>query len=513
MKIDKQKGDIAQIPTSVVLRRIEEENAKLLRMKPATPMSEYAVQVVRQGSWIIKEQPAMKLPGALSELIGLSLRDEGNELIEETRQFNNRNVGRSSDEINAELVADVEIMDLRSRVLDWTERATKQVLYKCRRKIEADPVGAYNDLFESIVRDIDTRIASGDDRLYQQMWNWAVDCMAYLLLDGCLLQPGFCEIEYTSDSEHNPSIKSKTSHDPGIFDAIGGQIHLFGNEVASYNRDIVFLPLSRTVDTGASIEDVRAEYHSNLSDLVEAFPYLLSSSRSHRYTFAIPGTTCFGAFRFLGTHGFASFLFCDTEEDLRRGLETNGFRGGVNIDYIGAMSCLMHPWLTLDRTLPSEKALRVAHWLLKQVHGRVVDDYLKINRYYLAPEAKLTIADPSLAAIAGDLDYVAWVKEIPQSDVDDAPSEIVRSSRILPRSPLAQIRKNRFFKVLRACGVEIAQGKGSEIKLLRGDAHPFRLGNHYGPNPTIPTFLAARILKRLGITHEQWEYAIKVANP
>jgi len=45
---------------------------------------------------------------------------------------------------------------------------------------------------------------------------------------------------------------------------------------------------------------------------------------------------------------------------------------------------------------------------------------------------------------------------------------------------------------------------GSEIKLLRAGWNPFRLGNHYGHNPTIPSFLAISILKRLGITRDKW---------
>jgi len=73
---------------------------------------------------------------------------------------------------------------------------------------------------------------------------------------------------------------------------------------------------------------------------------------------------------------------------------------------------------------------------------------------------------------------------------------------------LPQLRRRYFFKLLERCGVEVAQGKGSEIKLLRKSKRPFRLGNHYGSNPTIPAFLAASILKRLDITHQDWVEAI-----
>jgi hypothetical protein len=69
---------------------------------------------------------------------------------------------------------------------------------------------------------------------------------------------------------------------------------------------------------------------------------------------------------------------------------------------------------------------------------------------------------------------------------------------------LPQLRRRYFFKLLERCGVEVAQAQGSEIKLLRKTKRPFRLGNHYGSNPTIPAYLAASILKRLDITREEW---------
>jgi hypothetical protein len=64
--------------------------------------------------------------------------------------------------------------------------------------------------------------------------------------------------------------------------------------------------------------------------------------------------------------------------------------------------------------------------------------------------------------------------------------------------------------LLERCGVDVAQSKGSEIKLLRKSKRPFRLDNYYGSNPTIPAFLAASILKRLDIKHQDWVDAVAV---
>jgi len=66
------------------------------------------------------------------------------------------------------------------------------------------------------------------------------------------------------------------------------------------------------------------------------------------------------------------------------------------------------------------------------------------------------------------------------------------------------LRRRYFFKLLERCGVSIEQGKGSEIKLLRAGGHTFRIRNHYGNNPTIPSLLTIKILRRLGITRDEW---------
>ncbi|WP_332879771.1 hypothetical protein [Massilia sp. S19_KUP03_FR1] len=83
-------------------------------------------------------------------------------------------------------------------------------------------------------------------------------------------------------------------------------------------------------------------------------------------------------------------------------------------------------------------------------------------------------------------------------------SFLPRERRHNPARDHAQVRRRYFFKLLERCGVSIEQGKGSEIKLLRAGGHMFRIGNHYGNNPTIPSFLVINILKRLGITRDEW---------
>jgi hypothetical protein len=83
-------------------------------------------------------------------------------------------------------------------------------------------------------------------------------------------------------------------------------------------------------------------------------------------------------------------------------------------------------------------------------------------------------------------------------------SFLPRERRHNPTRDQAQLRRRYFFKLLERCGVSIEQRKGSEIKLLRAGGHTFRIGNHYGNNPTIPFFLVINIIRRLGITRDEW---------
>ncbi|WP_175241053.1 hypothetical protein, partial [Burkholderia cenocepacia] len=199
------------------------------------------------------------------------------------------------------------------------------------------------------------------------------------------------------------------------------------------------------------------------------------------------------------------------------GLETNFFRGAFNIGLDGALSVISHPWLTLDRALDESDALSVSVWLLEQVHEKAVEDYLKIR--HLPPAGSDSESDLDATTLepdqidAGEMaTYAAWLDEVrgvegeggqPSSESWDANEAAQIAMHALP-----QIRQSRFFKVLRACGVEVVQGKGSEKKLLRAGAHPFRLGSHYGPNPTIPSFLACQILRRLEISRSEWAAAV-----
>ena len=76
-------------------RRMSNHLQHAVRARANSPLGQYARMVANRTDWTIVEQPERELPYALSQLITVDLRDQGNALIEETRQLNNRFGGRT----------------------------------------------------------------------------------------------------------------------------------------------------------------------------------------------------------------------------------------------------------------------------------------------------------------------------------------------------------------------------------------------------------------------------------
>ena len=67
--------NLVNLPTSVVLRRLNREDAEILKRAANTPLDAFIQNSERQGDWVISEQPVRTLPRAMTDLISLSLRD------------------------------------------------------------------------------------------------------------------------------------------------------------------------------------------------------------------------------------------------------------------------------------------------------------------------------------------------------------------------------------------------------------------------------------------------------
>lgn len=494
----------------ILRRRMDDEIAKTLLRRPANAQDVYQSRAARAGDWTIRLQPARSLPLALTQLIPLSLKNTGNMLFEETRALNNRHAGSSYRAIDVMLASDPEFLDLRARALAWGEDVARQVSFRLRHRALAHPYRTYVDAYRTLLPHMDTVMVHGDERMYSLVWAAVLDLLPYKLLESMVLAPGHLTISYEQDEQHLPyavmTDSFKATSDVAWLTNI---ISLYCVEPAIYLDKIILSPLLAALQATPSLPPLPAQrtaIQEMVADVMEAFPYLVSSERAERYMFRIPGTSCVATFSFLASAGCAKFTFFDDEESMRRGVRTNFARAGLEIGYDGRFSSTMHPWRTLDTLFAPEHSSMLAYWLLKQVHGRLLADYLSIEHYYLHPSEEERGHEAAAFAHEETLLYVAWAKTaehdepaVPETQADNAGTEAWQGHGSIP-----QLRRRTFFKLLENCGVSVEQGKGSEIKLLRKSCHPFRLGNHYGSNPTVPAFLAAAILKRLEITRQEW---------
>ncbi|MFZ3287931.1 MAG: hypothetical protein WA191_13940 [Telluria sp.] len=501
----------------IVRRKLNDDMVKILNRRPASPLDRFAHNVVAASDWIVDEQPVRLLPLALCQLISLQQRDVGNALIEETRALNNQYVGCSFRTAEVMLAGDPDFLDLHARAQAWGEDVARQVNFKLRHQARNDPYRTFFSAYDSIIAPIDMTIVHGKERLYSMVWETVIDLLPYQLLDSMVFKPGHCTLSHDATAAHVPELTlacdMPSPRDRERFNTV---ISLYAVESVAYMDNVVLTPLLaalRQDHTMPGCKEERLQYQQMFTDMLEAYPYLMSSDRAERYMFSIPGTSCMAAFSFLSPSGCARIMFCDDAESLRRGLHTNFMRGALNVGYDGQIKWWMHPWRTLDAVFGPEDAVTLSWWLLKQVHGQLVKDYLNIEHYYLHGTNAQT-AEPAACDLRDEtLLYVALAKaskrEDAAADADLAESPAgPHADAGSASSMLPQLRRRYFFKLLEHCGVQVAQGKGSEIKLLRKTKRPFRLGNHYGSNPTIPAFLAANILKRLDITHEEWVDAI-----
>lgn len=494
----------------ILRRRMDDEIAKILLRRPACAQDVYQSIAARQDDWTICLQPTRSLPLALTQLISLSLKNTGDMLFEETRKLNNRYAGSSYRAIDVMLASDPEFLDLRARALGWGKEVAKQVSFKLRHRAHAHPYRTFVDAYKSLLPYIDTVMVHGADRMYPLVWAAVLDLLPYELLESMVLAPGYLTISYEQDEQHLAyAVMTESFKASADIAWLTNIISLYCVEPAIYLDKIILSPLLAALQATSSLPPLPAQrkaIQEMIADVLEAFPYLMSSERAERYMFRIPGTSCVATFSFVASVGCAKFTFFDNEESLRRGVRTNFARAGLEIGYDGRFSSTMHPWRTLDTLFEPEDSSMLAYWLLKQVHSRLLTDYLSIEHYYLHSSGEEQGHEAAAFTHEETLRYVAWAKtaELDEPAAKEAQANDTESEAWQGNGSIPQLRRRTFFKLLGHCGVSVEQGKGSEIKLLRKSCHPFRLGNHYGSNPTVPAFLAAAILKRLEITRREW---------
>lgn len=490
-------------------RRADIEKRVLARI-PQTPNDHLAKSVAERGDQDVRFLPEIHLPRSLTDWLNIALRDEGNALIEETRQINNRHVGNTIKEMDALLCGDYESIDLAKRVRDWGCRVVKSVLYKARRQVSAEPTNTYRKIYGTAVLDLDTKVAHSAHSIFSLIWTPVMDLIPGQMLEEIFVKTGLvkasCDYKQGGRTVEWSFFLPPSHHDSRL---ICQHLTFYGYESFVYTRDVVLKRLLASLKGMKGLPSLDVMQHDKdifVADLLEAFPYLITSVRMEKYMFGIIGADTVAAFDYTANEGFARILLSDSDQRFVREIATARILGALELGFDGTIHIFNQSWKTLESMFGPDDSLRLAYWLLKKSHELVVPSYLKVSAAYMKRRTG-QCKDQSDATNTYCSEYTEWILDARNEHLhvfsdDHEPTR----GQILPALP--QMRRSRLFSLLEHCGVSIEQGKGSEIKLLKDGAHPFRLGSHYGPNPTVPSFLIASILKRLRIKRELWQQAI-----
>lgn len=505
--------DLVPVPTDAVKQRIATSIEKLKNYAghQNSIVTRYISSIAHHEDWEIQSQEPKLLPYAFAELISLKLRDEGNLLIEETRQLNNRYVGWSYRSLEAALKTDLEVIYLCDHAALWAQRVANEALFKLRNKIKAAPIFAYSKAYDALIRALES-ITCDQDHMYPLVWNAASDVIACTLLEEIFIKTRLISTVDYSDTNRIENIRTSIESDD--------EKRYLRNHLALYNlpfRDWLvshlLTPLLTALKNDPSMPPMEVQQECRnryFSDMLEAFSYLVGLEEDDRYFFTLPESPYVGAFTFNSVHGIGRFFFNDSRENLVKGLEGAYCMGTFEVLWNGEFSFETHPLDTISGRFGKEDGLLIAYWMLRQVHDRIVADYLAVEDYYLHHKEIDKNAQVPDESSTHDITafYTPWIREAQDEHLASTVAATSDCEHFPLQHGLPQVRRNVFFKILQQCGVSVEQGKGSELKLLRDGKHPFRLGNHYGPNPTVPSFLAASILKRMGISRSEWLSAL-----
>jgi len=360
-------------PARALLRKWDDSRKKTIRAKANTPQAQYARSAATGADWTILPQDKATLPAALINLISLNSRDTGHELIERTRELNNFFAGRSMKRLTALSSCDLEIAELRSRIMDWALKVAEEVSYKLRYRASKNPVETHKWFVDAIAIPLEQTVSFRRESMYALAWMAVGYILHVRMFEKFFFEPERALLKFDLARRACLTSGLREAEHSYLLD----QLSLHAVEPAAYTLELVLRPLLSAIKgqgAGTAV-DLKAEYEGMVADLLEAFPYLLGSSRQGRYVFEMPDKQVHCAFVFLPKDGAAQFLFWDSEADLIKGLATNTCRGGLTLGWDGQLSLLLHPWRKLALSFAIEDVTLLQHWLVAQVHERVVGDY------------------------------------------------------------------------------------------------------------------------------------------
>lgn len=443
--------------------------------------------------WLLTAHEPITLPYELATMIPLSLRDEGNQLLEETRLLGLQHCGKMLRYVQIELATDLDFLDLKHRIMRWSLKFTDALMFKNRNNAKKNPLTTYLSLAVTVVS-LYKAFVTKKGAIYHILWESLDASVLYEAQQRYLVDTELCLVEFGEDRAAEPVY----AFQPGVDsyeDEIFYTYERSERVTSSYLNHYLFDPLIKYLKEEKepeSLEILEKRYIARIHDLAEAYPYLISGDVG--YEFALPnGLPIYFSLKSLSSIG--SWAIAD------------GLHYRIMLEWNGDLTYGSSDTLSLEKFYGREIAVRVSLMLVEHVHAYILEKYLE-EVAKQPPKTDTPLNDLPIQKQTAV--YASWLSEIQdKNEAEELPP--VEDTPALTALSIPPLRRQLFFKILGFCGVRVEQGKGSESKLIRDGKPIFVLGNHGYKNPTVPRFLAINILRRLEITHAEWQHAYSMA--
>ena len=247
-------------------------------------------------------------------------------------------------------------------------------------------------------------------------------------------------------------------------------------------------------------EQVLDHLRSRSEDIIEMRPLLVRNFNSKKTLTRLAEGVWIGFDWALG-HRLVQVYVGPSEEHLLWQWSTSTFQGILSVLPDGQLAYEATPWCTglyYDSMLPTS-VLGANLVVVEAIHELLLTFWDKIDVDAVLGRLRKTAEKRELEEDEAEEFVAATIQKV-ESEGEPAPltGRIVRS-----------LRFNTLVRVLESLGCEISQGKGSEVKVFREGGKIFSLP-HHKRNSHYQPFLIRRLLRRLGISLEQWAEALGI---
>lgn len=381
---------------------------------------------------------------------------------------------------------DPDVLFLREEFVSWGERHVNRRLLKPHPKDQRDNFRTFSRLLKEVVGPFDDlafRPGSGASVVLVG----AADALAWRLYDRTWRSE--VEISHGDDAIRIGFPPSRASQAQEMHHLI----QLYSWAYADQVPRTIARWRNNVVPAEGDHRRLSARAQLLVEDMLEMKPLLIGGYRPERHAFQLaPGLWC----AFLWSLGDVAghLVLAESEAALLKQLMSGSILHGGAVRLDGRLASSAVPRLAI-----ADDQLGWGVAVLEKVHDRLFTAWAKVDRALAARSSASDTFWADSERIAASIDSIV---EAPQDADAPEPLEAEAGTRFAVRP----VRMASLLNLLARLGCEVAQGKGSEVTVYRPGGRKFVLG-HHTRNRHVSHWMIRRLLRRVGITVEEWTSA------